>query len=402
MTQAVLDSEATKFDATTKDAVQSEAPEAVYIGPDCTHATVRKRIFALGAAGMNVTGFTYRREKSNKDFVPDWNNIELGVTLDQNYTQRLMALLGGLKTLVSHGKTLRQAKFIYARNFDNAFMAMIAKWLTFSSAKLVYEVPDVQEFFFGSSRRAKIFRFLEKILLSQTALVVASSPGFLSGYFEPMQKFTGKSYVWENKLLADQLPDLPDVGDLIDKRVKPEPWVLAWHGTLRCPKSMEILSQVAARLGPQVKIYLRGKPTNYPDLFHECFDGLDNVEFGGEYALPGDLEEIYGQAHFSWCVDYFDELGNSALLLPNRVYQGGYLGVVPIGVVGQETGDYIARHDIGYQLKLPLVDTVITFFENLTLEDYEATRDRLLAKRDDLFLETADDVRGLIKAIDEA
>ena len=120
--EQVLD--ATKFPLEAEEKTES----AVYVGMDCTHATVRKRIFALQAAGMDITGFTFRREKSNKDFVPDWNNVELGVTLDQNYGQRLKALLGALRILVGRRETLRAAKFIYARNFDNAFMAMAASF----------------------------------------------------------------------------------------------------------------------------------------------------------------------------------------------------------------------------------------------------------------------------------
>ena len=394
--EQVLDT--TKFPLEAEEKTKS----AVYVGMDCTHATVRKRIFALQAAGMDITGFTFRREKSNKDFVPDWNNVELGVTLDQNYGQRLKALLGALRILVGRRETLRAAKFIYARNFDNAFMAMAAKFLSGSKAKLVYEVPDVQEFFFGTGMRAKIFRALEKFMLKRTALVVASSPGFVTGYFQPMQDFDGKYYVWENKLLADQLPQLPDIEALNNNLPKPEPWILTWHGTLRCPKTMEILSEAARRLGPKIKIYMRGKPTNYPELFRERFETLENVEFGGEYTLPDDLEEIYGAAHFTWCVDYFDPEGNSPLLLPNRVYQGGYLGVVPIGAEGQETGDYIVRNNLGPRLKLPLVDSLVEFFEKLTWEDYVAMRERVLSQREALFIENADDVKKLIAAIDEA
>ena len=119
-------------------------------------------------------------------------------------------------------------------------------------------------------------------------------------------------------------------------------------------------------------------------------------------TLPDDLAEIYGPAHFGWCIDYFDPDGNSPLLLPNRLYQGGYLGVVPIGVVGQETGDFIARHKLGPQLAKPLADCAVTFFENLTWDAYIEMRDSVYRQRDALFIENAKDIRNLLSAIDAA
>ena len=284
--------------------------EGIYIGPDCTHATVRKRIFAMEAAGVDLTGFTFRREKSNKDYVPEWKNVDLGVTLDRNYAKRVSALVRGLRTMLGRRDTLMRAKYIYARNFDNIMLALMAKRLSGSKAKLVYEVPDVQEFFFGDSLRAKVFRWLERRILARLDLLVASSPGFISGYFEPVQGYKGKSFVWENKLLADQMGQLPSEAELNAQRPQTGPWILSWHGTLRCPQSMKILSKIARRLGPKIKIYMRGKPVDYPELFEQSFAGLKNVEFGGEYTLPDDLAEIYGPAHFAWCIDYFDPDGN--------------------------------------------------------------------------------------------
>ena len=380
--------------------VKNSYGSAIYIGPDCTHATVRKRIFAMEAAGVDVTGFTFRREKSNKDYVPEWNNVDLGITLDRNYKKRVAALWRGLKILLSHKDTLKSAKYIYARNFDNIMLGLAAKRLSGSKAKLVYEVPDVQEFFFGDSRRAKVFRWLERRVLARLDLLVASSPGFIKGYFQPTQKFKGKSFVWENKLLADQMGELPSEAQLSAMRPAPNPWVISWHGTLRCPETMKILSEVARRLPEKVFIYMRGKPVDFPELFEKSFDGLKNVQFGGEYTLPDDLVDIYGPPHFAWCIDYFDPEGNSPLLLPNRLYQGGYLGVVPIGVDGQETGEFIARHNLGPQLQTPLVDNVVAFFENLTWDDYLKWRQTTFAKRDQLFIETSNDVRQLLAAID--
>lgn len=376
--------------------------KGVYLGPDCTHTDARKRTLALEKAGVDLTSFMFRRVKSNADYKPEWNNIELGVTSDKNYLKRLPSLLKGLMILVWHGHKLRQAKFIMARNFDMMFLAFLAKILSFSGAKLVYDVPDIQRFFFGTNKRGRGFRALERILLKSTSLLVVTSPGFVRGYFEPVQKYSGRYYVWENKVLAEQLPDLPPIEDMNAMRDAEGPWVISWHGTLRCPKSMRILAEVARRMGDDVRIYMRGKPTDYPDFFDHTFRNLDNVEFGGEYRLPEEFLDLYGQAHFSWCVDYHDPEGNSPLLLPNRLYQGGYLGVIPIAVRAHESGQYIERHDVGITLEAPLADRLINILTDMSRDEYKALRAKVLSERDELFVEDANDMAKLLSAIENA
>ncbi len=388
---------------------KSELSETVYgngvfLGHDCTHVDARKRTLALESAGVKLKGFFFRRQKNNADYQPEWDNVELGVTVDNNYLKRIPALLNGLKILVQHKADLKAAKFIMARNFDMMFIGMLAKMLTGSKAKLVYDVPDIQEFFFGGGLKGKVFRFLEKIILRNTSLLVVTSPGFVSGYFEKYQNYSGKHFVWENKLLSEQMGEMPSADQMNAYRKQTEdggePWVVCWHGTLRCPKSMEILSEAAKRLGSKVKFYFRGKQTIYPELFEKSFAGIDNVEFGGEYRTPDHIEEIYGPAHFNWCVDYFDPNGNSPLLLPNRIYQGGALGVVPLTIKGQESANYVRDHNLGHVLPEASADAVVEFLENANWEDYLSARERNYAAREHLFLEDATDLHKLLDAIE--
>ncbi|ACT60576.1 glycosyltransferase family protein [Hirschia baltica] len=378
--------------------------KGVFLGHDCTHVDARKRTLALESAGVELKGFFFRREKNNADYQPEWDNVELGITADNNYAKRVPALLKGLKILVDHKQDLRSAKFIMARNFDMMFIGMLAKVLTGSKAKLIYDVPDIQEFFFGKGLKGKVFRGLEKIILNQISLLVVTSPGFIRGYFEKYQNYNGKHFVWENKLLSEQMGDMPTPEQMNAHRVKPEegvsPWVVCWHGTLRCPASMKILADTAKAMGSKVKFYLRGKQTIYPELFEQTFSGIENVEFGGEYRTPDDLEEIYGSAHFNWCADYFDPEGNSPLLLPNRVYQGGALGVVPLTISGQESANYVAQHNLGYVLPEASSEALIAFLKSADWDEYLAARDRNYQARDTLFLEDASDLRQLLNAID--
>jgi hypothetical protein len=77
---------------------------------DATESTVMKRIEAFQACGSDVTGFTFRRLRNKRTRPPFWRNIDLGVTEERNYLKRLPKLAAGLFKVLTHWRTLRQAR----------------------------------------------------------------------------------------------------------------------------------------------------------------------------------------------------------------------------------------------------------------------------------------------------
>ena len=371
----------------------------IYIGADATNPTLILRIRSFLRQGVDLTGFTFRRHKFNTSFQPEWTNVPLGVTTDRNYLYRLPALARALGRLVRHASQLRGADFIYARNLDLVLLGSLARTLTRSRAKLIYEVEDVQEVFFKKTRTGALFRWLERWALKRTDLLVVLSPGFLSGYFEPTQRYTGPSFVLENKLQLGDLSDVPTPKgraweDITDR------WVIGWFGTLRCPKSLGILEEIAVALGPRVEIYTRGYPTETGlEPFLRIVERHPNWHYDGEYTIPDDLEELYGRVHFSWCLDFLDEYGNSPLLLACRMYQGGFYGAVPLVVAGSEMDRWLTAQGIGHAFEPPQAQTIVDFLRSVTPEAYRTERARIMARRQDLFLEDGRDTKALLETI---
>ena len=60
--------------------------------------------------------------------------------------------------------------------------------------------------------------------------------------------------------------------------------------------------------------------------------------------------------HFTWAIDYFEEGLNSAWLLPNRLYEGGLFGSVPIALADVETGRWLAKRGAGVLVGDPVED----------------------------------------------
>lgn len=372
---------------------------AAYFGGDITNPTLILRISSFRSIGIDVRSFTFRRQKFNVGFRPAWTNYHLGSTTDRHYRIRLLAIVRACWIIIRQPKAFEEVDFLYARMIDMAFLAQFAKWWHGLTAPLVYEVEDVQAVFFKTSLAGAFFRWIERKILARTKLLVVMSPGFMRGYFIPIQNYSGPFFVLENKLqLAKPVPShARAVGSWQTERNK---WIIGWNGTLRCARSMRYLSEIATALGDRVEIRTRGYPTEtglgpYLDLLSRH----PNWHFDGEYKIPDDLEGMYGRVHFSWCMDFLDVGGNSELLLACRMYQGGYYGAVPLVAAGSEMERFLEPHGIGHSFVEPIAESVANFLQRLTFEDYEAERLKVLSLGDKLFLDTGDDVRRLLAAI---
>jgi succinoglycan biosynthesis protein ExoL len=67
----------------------------------------------------------------------------------------------------------------------------------------------------------------------------------------------------------------------------------------------------------------------------------------------------------------YEEGQNSAWLLPNRLYEGGYYQAVPLVIADLETGLFTKDLGIGVRLGLPLDQDLKDFFEHLTQKSYQ-------------------------------
>lgn len=371
----------------------------VYIGSDSTNPTLILRVRSFIRRGVDLTSFTFRRHKFNTSFQPEWTNIQLGPTVDRNYLRRLPALVRGLRRLLAHREVIRSADFIYARHIDAVLLGLLARRLTGSRAKVIYEIEDVQEVFFKKSLSGALFRYLEHWTLKHTNLLVLMSPGFLHGYFEPVHRYNGPSFVLENKIQLQGRSDERTASGRVWEGIN-DRWVIGWFGTLRCPKSMHLLERIAEALGPKVEIYTRGYPTETGlEAYLKIVDRHPNWTYDGEYTIPDDLEEMYGRVHFSWCLDFLDEHGNSPLLLACRMYQGGFYGAVPLVVQGTEMDRWLTRAGIGYAFGPPYDRPLIEFLKSVDPADYRNERARIMERRKELFLEDGRDTGALLTKI---
>jgi len=370
-----------------------------FFGHDWTESTVVKRVRAFQAHGTRVIGFMFRRAQRTAPAGPAWENIDLGTTVDRHYLLRLGKLAAGLLKVLRHRGALRQAQAYYARNIDMLLLAVAARALVRSRAPVVYEVLDVQRVFVGTGPVSRVFRAVERFLMARAALLVVSSPAFMSEYFVPRQHYRGRWRLLENKVSAAQA--MPAAATLRSKAPGP-PWVIGWFGTLRCVRSLEILGRIADAGQGEVIVHIRGLPSQ-EDLTVEQIEAAcaarSNMVYGGPYRSPQDLAAIYGPVHLAWCIDYLDAGGNSDWLLPNRVYEGGLMGCLAVARKGTATADMVDRLGLGWSFAEPLEAGVCQFLAHLTAGTFEAAQRRLEAMPRSTFVDLTD-TRDLLNEMD--
>lgn len=353
-------------------------------------ARVRKRIAALQDQGREVVGFTFHRVRDKPDQPPTWENIHLGTTYNRRYLQRLWVFAKCVAVLWNYRKRLGACGVIYVVNTDNAMLALLARCFSGKTIPLVLELADIQPAMTGAGLVSKILRCVERFVLKRSALLVTTSPGFIREYFAPTQNYTGEVFLLENKvypsegLAASKLPPK-------ESNTRGRPWVIGCFGALRCRRSLELMHALAARLGDRISIVLRGYPAGtLAEDFQKLLGNLPNYQFEGAYQYPDELAEIYGEIDFNWTFDESDPAGNSAWLLPNRIYEGGCFGVPALGSAATETGRWIERHQLGWTFEEPLEESLIGFFKNLDVSDWEQVNRHCLAHPREQFAGEAD------------
>lgn len=357
--------------------------------PDITDATTVKRAQQFIEHGRQVAVFGFRRERYNSDYAPQWPHVELGMTADARYWQRLRALLGALPKIFAHRRWLRRASLFYARNIDQLVLTMLARWMSGNSAPVAYEVLDVQPALTGRSPGGALLRFIERLCLRRVRLIVLSSPGFHRGYYSMIQKYRGEWFLMENKLHAP----IATAAGIRDRSFEHDgrPWVVGYFGLIRGEATFELMTRLAARLGDKVVFKFRGALTTVDEVrFRDALARHPNMTYGGPYRPHEDLPSLYEDVDLAWAIDLENTDHNSRWLLPCRFYEAGHFGVPCLAVHGFEFGALIEEHRIGWTFGSPLEEQLSRFFQTLTPDTYRDVRDRLLARSQSTFVAEED------------
>jgi hypothetical protein len=336
----------------------------LYLVPNLGDAAVERRIrmLQLGGAKVEIAGF--RRADAPRPDLPVDAMVELDVTHDARFAQRLAATLRASLAARNWTKGLSRPDVIIARSLEMLAVGNRVRQLWGAQPALAYESLDIHRLLLREDAIGQSMRAAERALAAQAGLLITSSPAFLANYFA-LQGGPPAMLV-ENKVLDDgeERGRNPALAADADK-----PFRVGWFGALRCRKSLAALTALSEKLGGEVEVVLRGRPalTEFDD-FHGSVQSASHLQYVGPYRNPQDMAAIYSGVHFAWAIDFFEEGQNSRWLLPNRIYEGCLHGAVPLALAGTETAAFIERLGIGVVLADIAPSTLEGFFRGLTVE----------------------------------
>ena len=342
------------------------ALRVLYLVHDLSDPAVLRRIAMLRQGGAQVTVGGFRRTATAPEDVGGAPAVDFGQTFNGNFLQRIASVLGSVIKLGRHRTLFESADIIIARNLEMLAIGVRGRALSSTPAPLVYESLDIHRLLLRTDKLGAMLRALEGWLSRRACLLITSSPAFIREYFEKRSRLRLPVLLIENKVFTLK-PPVP-----AGNRQPGPPWIIGWFGAIRCRKSLSVLRELVSRSEGTVKVVIRGRPSydQMPD-FDRLTGDTPGLSFVGPYKNPDDLPTMYRQVHFTWAIDMFEEGLNSSWLLPNRLYEGGLHGSVPLAQESVETGHRMAQLGIGIRFPAINAEALLEFFSHLTITQYQ-------------------------------
>ncbi len=349
----------------------------LYLVHDVFDPAVGKRVSMLRSGGADVRVMGFRRSTEVVSDVMGADVVDLGQTYNGGFVQRILSVVREVVLVRRHRVLFADADVVIARNLEMLAIAVRGRSPCMPVPTLVYESLDVHRLLLRRGPIGKALRALEGWLSRRAMLLITSSPGFVRHYYDLVSDVDLPLRLVENRVyLSDDVQ--VDAGVAVLR--EGPPWRIGWFGAIRCYKSLKVLSDLVAGSNGKIEVVIRGRVARdrLPD-FDDVIARNPGMSFEGAYKNPDDLAMIYNDVHFTWAIDMYQEGMNSAWLLPNRIYEGGLYGAVPLAVADVETGLFLKRLGIGVLLQKPLKEALVDFFDGLDPVQYAAHKAAALA-----------------------
>ncbi len=369
----------------------------VYLVHDLNDPAVVRRIEMLRPYLVSAVVIGFFRSAESPTQVAGWHAVGLGRTADGQLGRRALSVLQAQfhrRRLKSH---FRGATVVIARQLEMLTLAVALRGRYAQKATLAYECLDIHRLMLTSSVVTSALLALEARLLAKVDLLIVSSPAFIADYFQPVHGArVPRVCLLENKVLnSEHSTVLPNA-----QREAGPPWRIGLAGMLRCRHSLVLLADLTRQLQGKVVVELHGRPSKsaIPD-FDALIDATPAMHFFGPYDRQRGLANVYRAVHFTWAIDFYEADGNSRWLLPNRLYEGGLHGAIPIALASVETGRWLDRNNAGVVLKDPVSETLLHYFTTLQMPDYATEVDRLAAVPREAWIDDGRDGLDLVAAL---
>lgn len=326
-----------------------------------------KRIKMLQNAGFYVEAIGFQRKRSKESGrSPDCDICILSEIYDGQYINRLYHIIKNIPVIRNK---IINADIIFASRSDMAFMSIISK--IGIKCPVIIEVADIREIQTEKSLRGNIYRFIDRLIINSSQLLVVTSKGFYEEYYNKWIKVTKKYIVIENKLESDndrviQKRTVGGEKKLINK------YRIGYFGVLRCEKTFKILTLLAKRNPDTIEVIIAGQVFVSSDNLKNLNE-YSNIEYIGVYKSPDDLGKLYGMVDIVWACYPFPEknMWNWRWARTNRFYESCFYKKPMIGLFNSGDAAEIEYYDIGMLVKDETVEDIVKDIEKIEYVVYE-------------------------------
>lgn len=314
-----------------------------YLVHNLNDPAVERRCVMLDRGGASVRLAGFCRDDEVNIATAARRPLLLGRSEDAAMLRRAAATVQAAFFSATLRDYLVDCDVILARNLEQLAIARAVA----GDRPLIYECLDIHRSLVGTSLSARMVQAVETMLLPRVDLLLTSSPAFVDMHFAK-KRLRAPIELIENKLLIE------DGADWVALPAGPAlPITIGWFGMLRCRKTLQFLTDLVLQADGRVNVLISGKPSSaeLPHLAEQVAE-VPGMRFTGPYRYA-DLPALYGQCHFAWTIDWFEEGLNSSWLLPNRLYEAISHGTVPIALADVQVGRWLAAHDCGLLVDVP-------------------------------------------------
>lgn len=233
------------------------------------------------------------------------------------------------------------AKLFWAWGLDACFVVTLAA--LFKPRKvLLWDITDINPALLKPGLKARILRFVERLLVKRANALTLSSSTFYERYYR-------------GKIASDKVAVIENLLIKRSEKIEPPatcppmpPCVIVYSGIIRTLRVIHLMAAVAKEMPDEVEFHVHGYPDRTIDqqALANIIAAHPNIFDLGRFKTD-ELRGIHSKAHLVWAFVDPELSDNEVWLLTNRIYNGVAFGRPVLTNAGTASGDIVEERALG-------------------------------------------------------
>lgn len=329
--------------------MQAPKRTVVFIASLLSQPRCIKRVTSFLNAGYRCIVYGYDRGVYDVNCYPEGVEIHKLGTLDNGeYLNKFKTVNNDVSFIVGRHKS---HVLYYSFGFAPALM------LSFKKVKFVYELSDVWYAYPRFNKIRFLLKFVDKRIISKSALTLMTSGGFCNFFKE-----TGQKILLQPNRISPYFLNK-------NRTIKEINYNLSFGfvGSIRY-KNIFRFAEVIGKHYPNYSFnFYGGGDKDTLNKIQDLISSYTNVRYWGKFKSPEDLEQIY--SNLDIVVACYDNNSiNERIAEPNKLYEALFFAKPIIVSQGIYLSERVKELACGYTLDASSIDNIKAFIDNLSID----------------------------------